>query len=256
MLGPTLIELSHRLASGDTTSRALVEASLGRIADPSGEGARAFLTVYAERARAEADAVDAARKRGEALPRFAGIPLAIKDLFDVEGEPTRAGSKALADAPPATADADVVAVVRGAGFVILGKANMTEFAFGALGLNPHYGTPLSRWDRARSRIPGGSTSGGAVAVADGMAPAALGTDTGGSCRIPAAFCGIVGMKPTQARVSLKGVLPLAPSLDSVGPLADSVACCAALDDVLSGGPGDVEQQQPLPRLERYPIKWN
>ena len=224
MLRPTLIELSHRLASGDTTSRALVEASLGRIADPSGEGARAFLTVYAERARAEADAVDAARKRGEALPRFTGIPLAIKDLFDVEGEPTRAGSKALADAPPATADADVVARVRGAGFVILGKANMTEFAFGALGLNPHYGTPLSPWDRACGRIPGGS------------------------CRIPAAFCGIVGMKPTQARVSLKGVLPLAPSLDSVGPFADSVACCAALDDVLSGGLGDVEQPPPLPRL--------
>src|SRR5271166_1518340 len=248
MRHPTLIENSRLLATGETTSRALVEESLARIADPRGEGARAFLTVYSDRARAEADAIDAARKKGAGLPRFAGIPLAIKDLFDVKGEPTRAGSRALADAPPAKADADAVALVRSAGFVILGKANMTEFAFGALGVNPHYGTPLGPWDRARGRIPGGSTSGGAVAVADSMAPAALGTDTGGSCRIPAAFCGIVGMKPTQPRVSLKGVLPLAPSLDSVGPLAMSVSCCAALDSVLSGGPGEDERPQPLAGL--------
>jgi len=242
---PTLIELARRLASGTTTSRALIEESLARVADPKGEGARAFLTVYADRARAEADTIDAARKKGEALPRFAGIPLAIKDLFDVAGEPTRAGSKALADAPPAEIDAEAVAFTRKAGFVVVGKASMTEFAFGALGTNPHFGTPLSPFDRARGRIPGGSTSGGAVAVADGMAPAALGTDTGGSCRIPAAFCGIVGIKPTQARVSLKGVLPLAPSLDSVGPLANSVACCAILDDILSGGPGDIGAPPPL-----------
>lgn len=248
MRRPTLAEISRRLASGTTTSRALIEESLARIADPSGEGARTFLTVYADRARAEADAIDAARKNGEALPHFAGIPLAIKDLFDVKGEPTRAGSKALADAPPAEADAEAVALTRKAGFVVIGKASMTEFAFSGLGLNPHFGTPLSPFDRARGHIPGGSSSGSAVAVADGMAPAALGTDTSGSCRIPAAFCGIVGMRPTQARVSLKGVLPLAPSLDSVGPLAVSVACCAALDDILSGGAGDVEAAPPLSGL--------
>ena len=125
---------------------------------------------------------------------------------------------------------------------------MTEFAYGAFGANPHYGTPLSPWDRERGRVPGGSTSGGAVGVADGMAPATLGTDTGGSCRIPAAFCGIVGFKPTQRRVSLKGVFPLAPSLDSVGPLAMTVSCCAALDSVLSGGSGEDEPPAALDRL--------
>jgi aspartyl-tRNA(Asn)/glutamyl-tRNA(Gln) amidotransferase subunit A len=245
---PTLIQLSRRLAAGQTTSRALVEESLARIADPAGEGARAFLSVYAGRARAEADAIDAARAKGSSLPRFAGVPLSIKDLFDVEGEPTRAGSRALAGAPPAPADAETVALARRAGFVILGKTNMTEFAYSAFGVNPHYGTPLSPWDRARGRVPGGSTSGGAVSVADGMTPAALGTDTGGSCRIPAAFCGIVGFRPTQGRVSREGVVPLAPSLDSVGPLANSVSCCAAFDSILSGGPGDDEPPAPLASL--------
>ena len=111
---------------------------------------------------------------------------------------------------------------------------MTEFAFSGLGINPHYGTPLAPWDRAAGRIPGGSSSGTAVAVADGMAAAGLGTDTGGSCRIPAAFCGVVGYKPTARRVPIDGVLPLAPSLDSVGPLAPSVACCAVIDAILAG----------------------
>jgi aspartyl-tRNA(Asn)/glutamyl-tRNA(Gln) amidotransferase subunit A len=239
-LSLTLIELSRRLARGETTSRALIEESLARIGDPEGEGARAFLTVYAERARGEADAVNAARKKGATLPPFAGVPLSIKDLFDVEGEPTRVGSRVLADAPPARADAETIALVRRAGFVIVGKTNMSEFAYSGLGANSHYGTPLSPWDRARGHIPGGSTSGGAVSVADGMAPATIGTDTGGSCRIPAAFCGIVGFKPTQARVSQKGAFPLSPSLDSVGPLANSVSCCAVLDSVLSGGAGEDE----------------
>ena len=248
MTHPTLIELAARLAGGETTSRALIEESLACISDPQGEGARAFLTVYAERARAEADAIDAARAKGAALPRFAGVRLSIKDLFDVEGEPTRAGSRALIDAPVAVCDAEAVKLARLAGFVIVGKTNMTEFAYGAFGVNPHYGTPLSPWDRERGHVPGGSTSGGAVSVADGMAPATLGTDTGGSCRIPAAFCGIVGFKPTQRRVSLKGVFPLAPSLDSVGPLAMTVSCCAALDSLLSGGPGDDERPQPLAGL--------
>ncbi len=121
-----------------------------------------------------------------------------------------------------------------AGFIPVGRVNMTEFAFSGLGINPHYGTPASPWDRASRRIPGGSSSGTAVAVADGMAAAGLGTDTGGSCRIPAAFCGIVGYKPTARRIPITGVLPLAPSLDSVGPLAPSVACCAAIDAILAG----------------------
>jgi aspartyl-tRNA(Asn)/glutamyl-tRNA(Gln) amidotransferase subunit A len=242
---PTLDALAGALASGETTSRALIENSLARIADPAGEGARAFLIVYAERARREAEGVDLARAHGLALPRYAGIPISIKDLFDVAGEPTRVGSRALADAPAASEDALAVARLRRAGFVVVGKANMSEFAYSGLGRNPHYGTPLSPWDRARGHIPGGSTSGGAVGVADGMVAATLGSDTGGSCRIPAAFCGIVGFKPTAHRVPSKGAFPLAPSLDSIGPLANSARCCAALDSVLSGGDGTLEAPPPV-----------
>ena len=230
----TIDQLAQALDAGQTSSRALVELSLSRIADPSGEGSRAFIRVYAEQARTMADAADALRKVGRSAGRYAGIPIALKDLFDVAGEPTPAGSRVLADALPAAANAPVVARMLAAGFIPMGRVNMTEFAFSGLGINPHYGTPLSPWDRASGRIPGGSSSGTAVAVADGMAAAGLGTDTGGSCRIPAAFCGIVGYKPTARRVPIHGVLPLAPSLDSVGPLAPSVGCCAAIDGILAG----------------------
>ncbi|MEO9189582.1 MAG: amidase, partial [Acetobacteraceae bacterium] len=123
-----------------------------------------------------------------------------------------------------------------AGFIPVGRTNMVEFAFSGLGINPHYGTPRSPWDRKAGRIPGGSSSGAGVSIADGMALAAIGTDTGGSCRIPAAYCGVVGYKPTARRIPTAGVLPLAPSLDSVGPLARSVACCAIVDAVLAGTP--------------------
>jgi aspartyl-tRNA(Asn)/glutamyl-tRNA(Gln) amidotransferase subunit A len=157
-------------------------------------------------------------------------------LFDIAGETTPAGSVVLADAPPAHTNAPVVVRMLAAGFIPVGRVNMTEFAFSGLGINPHYGTPTSPWDRASSRIPGGSSSGTAVAVADGMAAAGLGPDTGGSCRIPAAFCGIVGYKPTARRIPITGVSPLAPSLDSVGPLAPSVACCAEIDAILAGEP--------------------
>ena len=230
----TIDQLAQALASGQTTSRALIEESLARIADPQGEGARAFIKVHADQARAMADAADALRRVGRSPGRYAGIPIALKDLFDIAGEPTPAGSAVLADSAPAAANAPVVARMLAAGFIPMGRVNMTEFAFSGLGINPHYGTPTSPWDRGSQRIPGGSSSGTAVAIADGMAAAGLGTDTGGSCRIPAAFCGIVGYKPTARRVPIDGVLPLAPSLDSVGPLAPSVACCAAIDAILAG----------------------
>ncbi|WP_428531044.1 amidase [Rhodopila sp.] len=229
-------ELAQALAAGTITSRSLIEESLARIGDPNGEGGRTFIKVHAEQARAMADAVDLMRRDGRTPGRYAGIPVALKDLFDVAGEPTPAGSVVLADAPAAEADAPVVGRLRQAGFIPIGRVNMTEFAFSGLGINPHHGTPASPWDRASRRIPGGSSSGTAVAVADGMAAAGLGTDTGGSCRIPAAFCGIVGYKPTARRVPISGVLPLAPSLDSVGPLAPSVACCARIDAILAGEP--------------------
>jgi aspartyl-tRNA(Asn)/glutamyl-tRNA(Gln) amidotransferase subunit A len=227
-------ELAQALAEGTTTSRSLIEESLARIGNPDGEGARAFIKVHAGQARAMADAADLLRKVNRAPGPYAGIPIALKDLFDIAGEPTPAGSAILADAPEAKANAPVVARMLGAGFIPVGRVNMTEFAFSGLGINPHYGTPSSPWDRASKRIPGGSSSGTAVAVADGMAAAGLGTDSGGSCRIPAAFCGIVGYKPTARRISISGVLPLAPSLDSVGPLAPSVACCAEIDAILAG----------------------
>ena len=230
----TIEQYAQALADGAVTSRALIEESLARIADPAGEGARAFIKVHEAAARAMADAMDALRRVGRAPSRYAGIPVGLKDLFDFAGDPTPAGSRALADAPPATASAPVVQRMLAAGFVPLGRTNMTEFAFSGLGINPHYGTPLAPWDRTSARIPGGSSSGTAVAVADGMVAAGLGTDTGGSCRIPAAFCGVVGYKPTARRVPIDGVLPLAPSLDSVGPLAPSVACCAVIDAILAG----------------------
>jgi len=241
----TIEQHAQALTDGSTTSRALVEQCLNRIVDPNGEGPRAFIKVHAEQALAMANAMDTLRRVGRAPSRYAGIPVSLKDLFDVAGEPTPAGSRVLADAPPATAHAVVVQRMLSAGFVPVGRTNMTEFAFSGLGINPHYGTPLSPWDRAAERIPGGSSSGTAVSVSDGMAVAGLGTDTGGSCRIPAAFCGIVGYKPTARRVPITGVLPLAPSLDSVGPLAPSVACCAVIDAVLAG-------ETPAPPVQHGP----
>ncbi len=230
----TIAEQTKALADGRVTGRELVEESLGQIADPNGEGPRAFIKVHAETARAMADAMDALRRTGRAPSPYAGIPIALKDLLDIAGEPTPAGSRVLADAPPAQDHAVVVRRLLAAGFVPVGRTNMTEFAFSGLGINPHFGTPRSPWDRATGRIPGGSSSGSAVAVADGMVPAALGTDTGGSCRIPAAFCSIVGYKPTARRVPTQGALPLSFSLDSIGPLGASVSCCAIIDAILAG----------------------
>jgi aspartyl-tRNA(Asn)/glutamyl-tRNA(Gln) amidotransferase subunit A len=195
-----------------------------------------FVKVYGEQALVSADFYDRMRWQGAHLGPYAGIPISIKDLFDVAGDTTLAGSVVLKGEVPAEVDAPVVARLRAAGFIVLGRTNMTEFAFSGLGLNPHYGTPLNPWDRPSGRIPGGSSSGAAVSVTDGMAFAAAGTDTGGSCRIPAALCGLVGFKPTASRVPLTGAYPLAPSLDSIGPLANSVACCTALDAIFAGQP--------------------
>jgi aspartyl-tRNA(Asn)/glutamyl-tRNA(Gln) amidotransferase subunit A len=234
MINATLAQLAAGLSSGRITSRALVEDSLARIADPASEGARAFITIDAEGARLAADYQDALRKRGQPPSPFAGIPMSVKDLFDMAGQVTTAGSVVLKGAAPATADAPAIARLRAAGFIALGRTNMTEFAYSGVGINTHYGTPRAPYDRATGRIPGGSTAGGAVSVADGMCALAIGSDTGGSCRIPAAYCGIVGYKPSHGRIPLTGAFPLAPSLDSIGPLANSVACCAATDALMAG----------------------
>ncbi|HKD25436.1 MAG TPA: amidase [Xanthobacteraceae bacterium] len=229
----TLAQSAGDLAAG-TTSRSLVEDCLARILDAAGEGRRVFLKVHADQARAAADYVDTLRRHGAAPSRFAGIPVSVKDLFDMAGDVTTAGSVALRDTPAAERDAAAVGRIRAAGFITIGRTNMTEFAYSGVGLNPHYDTPRNPYDRATGRIPGGSSSGAAVSVTDGMAVAALGTDTGGSCRIPAALCGIVGYKPTARRIPTGGALPLSFTLDSVGPLAPTVACCAALDAVMAG----------------------
>ena len=230
---PTLATLADDLDSGRTSARKLVDECLVRIGDKTGEGARAFIHVDAEAAIEAAEAMDRLREVQAAPSRFAGIPVSIKDLFDIKGQVTRAGSRALEDSPPAEADAPVVARLRAAGFVVIGRTNMTEFAYSGIGINPHYGTPKGAWQRNIGHVPGGSSSGAAVSVADGMAYGALGTDTGGSCRIPAAFNGIVGFKPTQRRVPLDGGVPLSSSLDSFGPLARTAQCCAVLDAVLA-----------------------
>lgn len=232
----TVAALSAELAAKRTTSRTLVEQALERIADPAGEGARAFLKIYADTARAEADHADRLRHAGIIRSPVDGLPVSVKDLFDVGGDVTRAGSKILADASPAASDAPVVARLRAAGAVIVGRTNMVEFAFGAVGLNQHYDTPRNPWDRATGRVPGGSSSGAGVSVAEGIGVMGLGSDTRGSVRIPAALNGIAGFKPTARRVPREGAFPLSFLLDSVGPLARSIACCAAYDAVLAGEP--------------------
>ncbi len=228
MLFPIAQTLS-RLAAGELRSRDLVDSCLAAIEDPSGEGARAFIRIYPDSARAAAATFDSRRTAGP----LGGLPISIKDLFDVAGETTLAGSRLLGGTA-AAADARVVSRLRAAGAILVGRTNMTEFAFSALGLNPHHGTPCNPYDRPGKRIPGGSSSGAAVSVSDGMAHAAIGSDTGGSVRIPAALCGLTGFKPTARRIPLDGATPLAFSLDSIGPIAPTVACCALIDAVVAG----------------------
>jgi len=244
----TIKQIADALTSGATTSRDLTEQAFKVIDDPSGEGARAFIKLHREKALAEADASDALRRNGIVSSPLAGIPISLKDLFDEAGEVTKAGSVALNEAAAASTDCLVVARLRAAGAVIVGRTNMTEFAFSGLGLNPHYGTPKNPFDRENGRIPGGSTSGGAVSVADGMAVAAIGSDTGGSVRIPSALCGLTGFKPTARRIPLSGVYPLSSTLDSVGPLAPSLHCCALLDSVMAGEAPTPVTPQPVAGL--------
>jgi aspartyl-tRNA(Asn)/glutamyl-tRNA(Gln) amidotransferase subunit A len=243
---PTVLGLAADLAAGRITSRALVEAALARSADPAGEGARTFTKVYADQAQAAADAQDRLRQAGYVASPLAGLPVSIKDLFDVAGEVTLAGSTALDDRPPATRDAPIVARLKAAGAVIVGKTNMTEFAFSGVGINPHYGTPGNPFDRAR--VPGGSSAGAPVSVADGQAIVAIGTDTGGSVRIPAALCGVVGFKPTAKRISRAGATPLSTTLDSIGPLANSIACCAITDAAMAGDEPTAPEAAPVAGL--------
>ncbi len=208
----------------------LVHASLDLAA-----GSRAVFTrLYRDEALQAAAHADVMRMSGETISALAGMPVSVKDLLDVAGETTMAGSIVLEGRPPAAADAPVVARLRAAGAAIIGKTNMNEFAFSGVGINPHTGTPANPADP--SRIPGGSSSGAAVSVGIGACVAAIGSDTGGSIRIPAALCGLVGFKPTQRRVPTAGTIPLSPTLDTLGPIARSVGDCLMVDTLIADDP--------------------
>jgi aspartyl-tRNA(Asn)/glutamyl-tRNA(Gln) amidotransferase subunit A len=241
-----------------TSARDRLEAALGRIDDPKGEGARACLTVYRDQAKAAADAADARAKAGVSLGPVDGTIVSIKDLFDVAGEVTRVGSKVFAEeGKPAAADAPVVRRLRAGGAIIVAKTNMSEFAYTGIGANPHFGTPGNPADR--KRVPGGSSSGAAVAAADGMCEIAIGTDTGGSCRIPGALCGVVGYKPSRQRIPTNGAFPLSYIIDSIGSIARSVEACARADAVMANETYVPLEPVPLAGLrigvaEGYPLE--
>jgi aspartyl-tRNA(Asn)/glutamyl-tRNA(Gln) amidotransferase subunit A len=241
MTMPGLRELSDALQSGRSSSAELVESALERAE----RSQSVFISINPGLASLAAS-IDRARKATAAPTPLAGIPIVLKDLFNVRNETTLAGSVVLRHyARPEDADADVVAPLRAAGLLFLGRTNMSEFAFSGIGKNPHYGTPMSIWDRATGRLPGGSSSGSAVAVAEGIVAASLGSDTAGSCRIPAAFNGVVGVKPSFGRMSLNGVYPLSPTLDAPGPIAVDVDSCFILDQLMCGRS---RPQGALPRL--------
>ena len=223
----SIAQARRRIAAG-ATRRSLIDEVLERATSADAE--HVFISLDGEGARAAADAAE--RSDGP----IAGLPVTVKDLFDVAGEITRAGSRVLDDAPPATHDAVVVARLRKAGAAIIGRTNMTEFAYSGVGINPHFGTPKNPADMKTARIPGGSSSGAAVSVALGLAVAALGSDTGGSIRIPAALCGIVGFKPTQSRVPLAGAYPLSRTLDTACAMTTCVADALAVDALVADVP--------------------
>ncbi|HKG38716.1 MAG TPA: amidase family protein [Conexibacter sp.] len=243
----TALALGRLLADGALDPRAVCEQAIAATA--SAPARHAFITVTADRARAEAERSAERLRDGRPASPLDGVPIAWKDLFDVRGTRTTAGSETRRDAPPAATDAPAVARLAAAGMVCIGKTNLTELAFSGLGLNAHFGTPRNpRGEAAAPRIPGGSSSGAAVAVAAGVVPCAIGTDTSGSVRVPAALCGLVGFKPTAAAIDRTGILPLAPTIDSVGALAHSVTDVAAIDRLLRGLPAHVPEPAPLDRL--------
>ncbi|QQX85814.1 amidase [Cupriavidus necator] len=229
---PDLDTLNTRLRDGATSRAQIIEQAAALAATPAAEAV--FLHSTFEAAAQVARAADAAGRAGKALHPLAGLPVSVKDLYDVAGEVTSAASLVRKDAAPATADATVVARLRAAGAALVGRTNMTEFAFSGVGINPHYGTPVNpAGTDGVARIPGGSSSGAAVSVALGLAVAALGSDTGGSIRIPAALCGITGFKPTARRVPLTGAFPLSYTLDTACAMARTVSDCIAMDSVIA-----------------------
>lgn len=225
-------DFSSAAALARLSRRAIVDNSLALAQSTTS----VFTRIYSDTALAAAIRADAMKSAGATLSPLNGLPVSVKDLVDIAGETTLAGSTVLSDAAPAAADAAVVTRLRSAGAAIIGKTNMTEFAYSGVGLNPHYGTAANPADNKVARIPGGSSSGAAVSVATGICFAALGSDTGGSIRIPAALCGIVGFKSTARRVPTTGCVPLSTTLDTLCAMAHSVDDCILMDNVLADQP--------------------
>jgi aspartyl-tRNA(Asn)/glutamyl-tRNA(Gln) amidotransferase subunit A len=250
----TVAGLAAELAAGRTSSGEIVAAHLARIGAVEPR-LQAFVAVHADEARLAADAADKARKSGHGLGPLHGIPIALKDLVELEGRVATGGSAVWRDRV-ATRTATLVKKLLAAGMVVLGKTHTVEFAYGGWGTNQHMGTPRNPWDMNVHRAPGGSSSGSGVAVGARMAPCAIGTDTGGSVRMPSAWCGITGLKTTIGRISTHGVLPLSGTLDTPGPMARSVEDCALLLEVMQGAdPADphtltLRNAEPMPALKR------
>ncbi len=240
-----VVELARAIATRRLSPVELVQALLTQI-EKLDRGFRSYVAVFADAALAAARSAEAAIQSGQTLGPLHGVPVALKDLFAVKGSPTTGGTRFLTK--PAADDCTVVTRLRNAGAILLGKLNLHECAAGPEGFNPTYGMPWNPWHAAVSHLPGGSSSGSAVAVAAGLAPMGLGSDTGGSIRIPAACCGTVGLKPTYGRVSRQDVLPLAWSLDHVGPLTRKVEDAAAILAVIAGhDPADrTSSKAPVP----------
>ncbi|MCZ7464492.1 amidase [Rhizobium rhizogenes] len=230
--GKNIAQLSVLIQSGHLDPRSLVEETLDAIGQDDDQAI--FIRLTAERAMAEAEAASKRIRDGRSCGVLDGIPVAWKDLFDLEGMATTAGSTVLAESTTASRDADVVTALKQAGMISIGRTNMSEFAFSGLGINPHFGTPRNPASQDGHRLPGGSSSGAGVAVAAGLVPVAIGTDTGGSVRIPAAFNGVVGFKASRGRYSMRGVYPLAKSLDSLGPLTRTVQDAVWVDAAMRG----------------------
>lgn len=238
----SMSEVEHGQEGGFVDATAMAETFASGLSDPvqaldlalekSAQHAHVFISLCSDRARREAQASAARWKAGQPLSRFDGVPIAWKDVFDVAGSATTAAAAVRHDVSAALLDANSVGLLARAGMVSVGKTNLSEFAYSGLGLNPHFGTPLNPCGVDQPRIPGGSSSGSAVAVAAGIVPIAMGTDTAGSIRIPAAFNGLVGFRSSCKRYSRDGVFPLAHTLDSLGPLARSVRDVLAIDDIL------------------------
>lgn len=224
------LELSRAYATGNADPVEVFDAALARLATVPA----AFISLCPERGRREAEAARARWQAGQPLSVLDGVPVAWKDLFDMAGSVTTAGSATRREQTPACTDAALVRRLTQAGMVNLGKTNLSEFAYSGLGLNPHFGTPVNPLSDAQARVPGGSSSGSAVAVAAGVVPLAMGTDTAGSIRVPAAFNGLVGYRSSRQRYAFDGVFPLAQTLDALGPLTRRVEDVLAVDHLLRG----------------------